>query len=99
MDITIGTPGQPFTVVPDTGSSNLWVYASDCKSIPCRSHKTYDSASSTTATPNGEPFIIEYGSGGVNGTVDNDVAMMGEEMATMGFGAVKKVSGATFYIS
>lgn len=53
VDITVGTPAQTFTVVPDTGSSNLWIYASDCKSIPCRTHDTYDSAASSTYTAEG----------------------------------------------
>lgn len=55
---TIGTPGQPFTLVPDTGSSNLWVYSAQCKSIPCMTHATYNYQNSSTYTANGEPFII-----------------------------------------
>ena len=99
IDIEIGTPGQSFTVVPDTGSSNLWVYASDCNSVPCKTHNTYDSTASSTYSSDGEPFIIEYGSGGVNGFVSQDVATIGDVQGTMGFGEVKKVSGATFYVS
>jgi len=74
---SIGTPAQEFTVVPDTGSSNLWVYSSNCKSIPCRTHSTYDSAASSTYSSDGEAFDIEYGSGGVHGYVSSDVATLG----------------------
>lgn len=99
INVDVGTPAQTFTVVPDTGSSNLWIYSSNCRSIPCKTHSTYDSSASSTYSGNGEDFIIEYGSGGVNGFVSQDVASFGGVSATMGFGEVQKVSGATFYVS
>jgi len=101
MDITIGTPAQTFTVVPDTGSSNLWVYSSKCHSIPCLTHKTFNASKSSTFVADGEAMDIQYGSGGVKGTVGYDTAMMGGNIAAkhMGFGEMNKVSGATFYVS
>jgi len=99
INVDVGTPAQTFTVVPDTGSSNLWIYGSGCKSIVCRIHDTYDQAASSTYVEDGEDFIIEYGSGGVNGYVSRDTVSFGGVNATMGFGQVSSVSGATFYVS
>jgi hypothetical protein len=99
IDVEIGTPPQKFTMVPDTGSSNLWVYSSKCLAIPCWMHPTFDSSKSSSYTKNGEAFDITYGSGSIKGSVGQDVAMIGDITAPMGFGEVTSVSGASFYAS
>ena len=88
IDITVGTPGQPFRVIPDTGSSNLWVYGSGCHTIICWYHPTYESAQSSSYHKNGSAFNITYGSGGIGGHVSQDIARVGNITATMGFGEV-----------
>ncbi len=98
--VSIGTPAQTFTVVPDTGSSNLWVYSSKCYSIPCFYHKTFDSSASSSYVKNGEAFNIKYGSGSVGGTVSQDIAKLGTATSKqMKFGEVTSVSGIPFYAS
>jgi hypothetical protein len=99
VDVEIGTPAQTFSVVPDTGSSNLWIYSSNCKSIPCRTHDTYNASKSSTFESEGDDFSILYGSGGIEGLTSKDIASFGNIPAPMTFGEVYKVSGVTFYVS
>ncbi|CDW88152.1 cathepsin d [Stylonychia lemnae] len=99
VDVEIGTPAQTFTVVPDTGSSNLWVYSSKCYAIVCYYHSLYNAAKSSTYKKNGEKFDITYGSGSISGTVSEDVSNLGGTHSHIGFGEITSVSGASFYAS
>jgi hypothetical protein len=72
-NITIGTPPQPFSVVFDSGSSNLWIVSSECSSAACAGKDKYNHADSSTYKANGEPISIQYGTGSMNGFLDSDV--------------------------
>jgi len=47
--VQIGTPGQSFVVVFDTGSGNLMVPSADCNSEACRAHAQYRQSDSSSA--------------------------------------------------
>lgn len=99
-EVEIGTPAQKFLVVPDTGSSNLWVYSKSCSAIPCWYHDLYDNTKSSTYTKDGEAFDISYGSGSITGTVSRDtVAFSDASSANFGFGEVTAVKGVSFLAS
>ncbi|KAK4386711.1 Aspartic proteinase A1 [Sesamum angolense] len=67
-EIGIGTPPQKFTVIFDTGSSNLWVPSSKCYfSLPCYVHSKYRSSQSRTYKMNGKSAAIQYGTGSISG--------------------------------
>ncbi|KAF4696124.1 hypothetical protein FOZ62_004035, partial [Perkinsus olseni] len=80
-DIQIGTPGQSFKVVYDTGSSTLWVPGRKCRSTACRRHKRFVESLSTTAhvahnlrsRGDSQLFPIHYGTGDVKLQRETDV--------------------------
>jgi hypothetical protein len=97
-NITIGTPGQPFLVVLDTGSSNLWVPSPTCKANGCSAKNHYDPTQSSTYVKNGKKWSIQYGSGDASGTLSQDtVTFVGDNGATLPipntvFGEANKIS-------
>lgn len=72
MPHIVGQPAQNFTVIFDTGSSNLWVPSVRCKDKACVTHNQYNSAKSQTYKANGRDFSIQYGSGALEGVMSTD---------------------------
>ncbi|XP_017048074.1 lysosomal aspartic protease [Drosophila ficusphila] len=96
-NISIGTPAQYFLVQFDTGSSNLWVPASNCSSTACLDHQTYNLSQSSTFAANGTPFSITYGTGSVSGFLAADnVGFAGLTVQGQTFGAVTTEQGTNF---
>ncbi|KAF9292603.1 Vacuolar protease A [Mortierella alpina] len=96
-EISIGSPPQTFSVVFDTGSSNLWVPSTHCSSIACFLHRRYDSNASKTFKPNGTDFGIQYGSGALEGIISNDdLEVGGVVIKGQDFGESVKEPGLAF---
>jgi len=95
--IAIGTPAQQFTVIFDTGSSNLWVPSAKCTSIACSFHHKYNSAQSSTYAKNGTTIAIQYGSGAVSGIVSKDtVTWAGYSAPGLLFAEMTVMNGASW---
>lgn len=71
-----------------SGSSDLWVAASDCQA-GCGDVPTFTSSSSSTFKNLSRPFSITYGSGGARGDLVSDTVQMA------GFSVPDQVFGMT----
>jgi len=76
-EISIGTPPQSVPVIFDTGSANLWVTSSLCKSYSCSSHKSYSRANSSTFKKVGLAVDVTFGTGQIQGEINSDTFTLG----------------------
>lgn len=96
--ISLGTPGQTFNVVFDTGSSNLWVPSRHCSltNIACWLHHRYYDTASKTHVANKKPFAIRYGSGSCSGYLSGDVLEVSGIAVNQTFAEIVAEPGITF---
>mmetsp|Transcript_14242 Transcript_14242/g.25025 ORF Transcript_14242/g.25025 Transcript_14242/m.25025 type:complete len:419 (-) Transcript_14242:13-1269(-) len=83
-EIMIGSPPQKFTVIFDTGSSNLWVPKINCKNCGYwfvhGGKSKYNQAKSSTFKKDGSDFHIQYGSGDVKGYMSIDQVTLADDI-------------------
>ncbi|XP_012518830.1 PREDICTED: chymosin-like [Propithecus coquereli] len=70
--VSIGTPPQEFTVVFDTGSSDLWVPSIYCTSNACQNHHRFDPSKSRTFQMLSKSLSIRDGLGSMQGFLGYD---------------------------
>ncbi|XP_026563067.1 embryonic pepsinogen-like [Pseudonaja textilis] len=95
--IYIGTPPQEFTVVFDTGSSNLWVPSIFCKSPACKNHRRFNPNLSSTFKKTRQSMAIWYGTGSMKGMLGYDTVQVSSYSDTnQPFGLSTEEPGSIF---
>nr|XP_044606073.1 pepsin A-like [Equus asinus] len=96
--ISIGTPAQEFTVIFDTGSSNLWVPSTYCSSLACSDHNHFNPEDSSTYEATSESISITYGTGSMTGVLRyNTVRVGGIEDTNQIFGLSESEPSSFLY--
>uniref|UniRef100_A0A8D2J8T2 pepsin A n=1 Tax=Varanus komodoensis TaxID=61221 RepID=A0A8D2J8T2_VARKO len=96
--IYIGTPQQQFTVLFDTGSSNLWVPSVYCSSEACSNHNLFNPQQSSTFQATSQSVSITYGTGSMTGILGYDTVQVGNiQVTNQIFGLSETEPGSFLY--
>ncbi|KAJ7933949.1 aspartic peptidase A1 [Mycena leptocephala] len=91
--VNIGTPPQPFNVILDTGSSDLWVADSNCINCDGQTPLYTPQKSSSFQQEQQTVTPITYGSGKVAGFVSSESVSMGNfSLTKQGFLSVEQIT-------
>jgi len=95
--IDVGTPGQEFDVIFDTGSSNLWINSIECVSEACMMHHRFDHERSRTFHSVGMDMSVRFGTGSIDGFLGQDTFTFGPiKVIGQTFGQITEETGDVF---
>uniref|UniRef100_A0A146LVE6 Cathepsin E-B n=2 Tax=Lygus hesperus TaxID=30085 RepID=A0A146LVE6_LYGHE len=77
-EIEIGTPGQKFNVLFDTGSADLWIPSVLTSQGICGYRKCYNHQKSSSYQANGQSMTLQYGTGRMMGKLSQDTVKIGD---------------------
>lgn len=95
--VAVGEPPQYIPVILDTGSANLWVASSRCKSKQCTVNGAYNHDNSTTYKATFVKVKVKFGSGRIEGVIVRDTVALGElKIPHQTFGEIMQEHGSVF---
>lgn len=95
--ISVGTPGQLFNVIFDTGSSNLWINGISCQDEACLSHEQFDPQASHTFHILDVDMDVMFGTGQITGSLATDTFALGAlKVVNQTFGMINSEKGEVF---
>lgn len=97
-EIEVGSPPQLFTVIFDTGSSNIWVPEIGCTNCGFKwfdTHNKFNPDDSSTYVGSDKDFKITYGSGPVSGKFAQDTVRLADDsvVTTQDMGVINNLKG------
>ncbi len=96
-EIKVGSNQQPFQVIFDTGSSNLWINSDKCSSQACLVHRRFHMDKSTTYKKLPLDMDVQFGTGGISGHLARDDVRLGPvHIKKQAFGLITKSRGHVF---